>query len=1432
MSALLSKELLYELNQENINTWFDLGLYIDQLRDQLPSFEHLPNNFNGFLSRLEHGVAFISFDFGIDGVSMEVCKYAKAFEQIKQQTKIHFIAGTFKKGHQTIIEERWFKHEILYSDGFNGCSTYAAYFETKLSRGSKEYNKLIAELWQQTLGLCRQIGDIIEQQHIQLLIPCNINANPGNVALALAIVIVSEKMKIPVLNNSHDFYWEDGRREEQRKSAGVRDHFFTNAHLGEVFTLIEMLYPWDSSLWFQTVLSSSQETSLIDNFGFNPGNIGLMPTSVDLDCYRQVDDQERISILKRMELLLRGDAPVLLSKNIKNYQNIDKNWVEDAVPLLLGYEDNLPHTLLTGNLLFLQPTRIIARKRIEYDFDFIQSLLIFSGFKRIFDRNSALTITMYVSGPLAYPFSAHCAYFNKLTTAFGALLESIDSAYRKRVFLAFNFGAEKNELFVRKSYNILRIQEIYAVANLVLLPSKQEGRGLPLLEAAAVEIPILTSRYDPEAVFREVIGEHLSEDLRLKVFEYPKDKQFSAEMLTDITELLFNPYGQHTTHNVDVIKKRYSVEVLAQTIKNFLHCIWSNCQSDAFEFDLLQQTFQTTSQQTLLNESFKQLVLCENRKYIAGISSIGYMSYLKSLIDPSAFRMEEKEVKGRMMHYAHYLINTFVSEAGTVGFDESEQQKKILKFYQQLNLIFYYQSGEDVLAIDHSLSYRHRNRKHFPYREMTELELAGIVTSLIREIFTDVIAPKISYHPHNIFQDFIGGIHECVGSGNIVIDDSQRMADDLKGNLPFAWFPGPNFNIESLIFIWRTLRSRLGIPFGELLDPAILKNIDHIQPVSVFINITSDGYRENFDTVCQWVKHQAPSEITALYHAGLVKIIPTQCLSRGIHLAQLGEEALKALIEIKNNQGFVVSIGEGAFLSLDMLDMPSYRIGRTHSTVGASFMQLNIHDSYIQWIPAGLRPSLAYPTPIQTPIEFNQALNSETYEQCAALLGEAELLNQLREDADSFGTPLKQLLAQLLQQHNQQNSRQTTSNSELKTELKIEYLESSMITGLHEDGDPWSGAKATIKQLDKQEWQFDTLLTQQTNDTVLSLVQRFFSKTENTQKNDCSTYIAWNGGYILNAELVGKLALSEKYIGCPLGLLIKNGKLLSLPLFNKPALSFLDSGKIAIIEAHLEQGFTSCKIEDNQVYHFDSSGYNVLNENELCYFDLLYEKVSIADKNHIFYYLSGDTIIKVIDCPSQNKSSQNELQEIVLNPVGITLAFPAAQAPDWIEGTQLRLTMPGWDHVINAIEAGPRLIRDGEQSIEMQAGGWKTQKSIATQAARVDFMDMRGPKIAVGINDAGDLMVVAINGRIRESVGTTHIELAKILLQQGAKQAMGFDPGGSVTLVVDGLQLNITPYNKDYEHNPLSLPPQARFVGNAIIGYLGLGLLELLHLSR
>ena len=62
--------------------------------------------------------------------------------------------------------------------------------------------------------------------------------------------------------------------------------------------------------------------------------------------------------------------------------------------------------------------------------------------------------------------------------------------------------------------------------------------------------------------------------------------------------------------------------------------------------------------------------------------------------------------------------------------------------------------------------------------------------------------------------------------------------------------------------------------------------------------------------------------------------------------------------------------------------------------------------------------------------------------------------------------------------------------------------------------------------------------------------------------------------------------------------------------------------------------------------------------------------------------------------------------------------------------------------------------------------------------------------------------------------------MAQIMRQFGIEKAMGFDPGGSSTLVINGEVMNISPYNKKYEENIYSLPPEPRFVANAIMGYI------------
>ena len=155
-------------------------------------------------------------------------------------------------------------------------------------------------------------------------------------------------------------------------------------------------------------------------------------------------------------------------------------------------------------------------------------------------------------------------------------------------------------------------------------------------------------------------------------------------------------------------------------------------------------------------------------------------------------------------------------------------------------------------------------------------------------------------------------------------------------------------------------------------------------------------------------------------------------------------------------------------------------------------------------------------------------------------------------------------------------------------------------------------------------------------------------------------------------------------------------------------------------------------------------------------------------------------------------------------------------------GARLHFELKELAGVAQAVEAGPMLVSGGRSAVSgMDAEGWQTGNSIATQAARLDYLDMRGPKIAVGLDGGGRaLSVLTVNGRIRESVGATHADMAGILCARGVESAMGCDPGGSSTLVVGEEAVNISPYNRDYERNVYSMPPQPRPVSNAVIGFI------------
>ena len=1194
-------------------------------------------------------------------------------------------------------------------------------------------------------------------------------------------------MGIPVLNNNHDFYWEDGNPRNKRKKPGLRDHFFTNCHLGEVFSLLEMLYPWDSPSWFQTVINPLQKAKLIKKLGLNPIAVTNIPTFIDTNKFKPISRDQKKEILNRLHFLFAGSQEILYSKSISKFINLVNSKKPFKAPVILGSSDKRIVRFQGANLIILQPTRILRRKQIERNFNLINSLFLNSKFKTFVEQNKQMSLILLISGPIS---TGQQEYFKELIQNFKILLKNIPRLFRERIFLAFKFGIASTPYMTNSGLNPIAIEEIYAVADLVVLPSKSEGRGLPIIESCASGTPIIANRYEPEIVFDSVIGENLDKSKRLKVFEFPKKNSHLPKNLIEF----FNfpeKSANILLQNRKNVKKRYGFEALEKHLDRCLYTLWKRSnQPQEKKLSKAKKIFEHHYQVTRYDELFKQIVLINNRKYYPGFSPVEFMIILKSLIDPSYFRMEEKELKGRLMNFAQQLVNEHTK------YEKLDYETKI-NFYNNVDALFEYYEGEDEISMDHSLSYRHRHTRHYPFRKLTEYELCGLIAHLFRELVKNPEIIPLKKRAVSLSQYIHSSLMMLGGYRELAIDDSDYLVQALKSNKPFAWFPGEKWLFEVEIFVLETLKFRIGLPPDEKITPENLAQTktENIGKVFLFVREKTIGSPIYYRNILIWLKKLANPEIRAVYEAGLFQVVKTDVISAGTHLAQLGSSAKKTLLEIKKQGGFIVAVDEQNYLTLDLVDLPSFRLGIAKHPFLVHYLGIKKNDALIQWIPAGMSPCLAYPTPVQTAKDFSLFLKSKLFNDCIQQYGEKTVFRKLREDADKFNSPIKEILNNF----NVTNSRQNVN-------YKLKFIETKKLIGLHSDGLPWSGVLVKV-QLKKAEstnfnFEFHSVFTKKTGKTVLDLINDF------EKKHNKKVAIAWNGGYMLNAELVGKLGLPEKYIGSPLSLIIKDGTVISLPLYNKPALIIDKDLTISIKRTNLNSGLKISAAGGDSL-EFTDSEKNCLEPTGSAFYDLLYPNKNILSKNRIIYRFAGNRIIAKI---------KSQYDNVPILPVGLTVSVPAGKRlKGWDVGKKVDFLLPDWSDILQAVEAGPLLVENGKVAIDMVKEGWKTDFSIATQAARVDKKNLRGPKIGAGITFNNQLVVVAINGRIRESVGTTHLELAKILIKQGCIQAMGFDPGGSVTLIVNGKQLNITPYNQDYENSPYSLPPQPRKVGSAIL---------------
>lgn len=547
-----------------ISSWEEISHLLQAVKEGSPAPSWYEKE--AFMQLWAEGTAFITFEYGVDGVSVEIAKYGKAIEDAlagQKNARIHLVGGDFSKHSTYLLKPTWERFRIPGINGWDkwaGGKWFRRLFYEDMPEGSEVSKKLAAQIMGDAATIAKELGTYVVENNILVLIPVNIASNPGNPALTLAVALVSEILGLYVINSNHDFYWEGGKpawEKEPGEGSGPRDHFFRNANNQAFFSLFRALYPWNGERWLQATINRTQSARLVEAGGFLEKQVFVLPTSIGDDFFKDYDREEvRFSRL-RMGLIMSGGEAEAQPIPIRDFMAELDDWMNHQKPRVLGAREGLLWDPTADDLIWLlQPTRIVARKQIERDLELMVALLRRGALREAFEKSEGRQLVLHITGPVPIE---HQEDLETILKAFAGATDALPVSISDRVLLAFSVGQDKHASFQEKRFDRLTIREIYLLATAVLFPSETEGRGLPIIEASACGKPMICSRYAPEEVFAEVVGEHLPKAQQIQYTEFPEG-EFSEAFLAEAADLILHPenYRERFEHNREAVRLRYS----------------------------------------------------------------------------------------------------------------------------------------------------------------------------------------------------------------------------------------------------------------------------------------------------------------------------------------------------------------------------------------------------------------------------------------------------------------------------------------------------------------------------------------------------------------------------------------------------------------------------------------------------------------------------------------------------------------------------------------------------------------------------------------------------------------------------------------------------------------------------------------------------------
>lgn len=251
--------------------------------------------------------------------------------------------------------------------------------------------------------------------------------------------------------------------------------------------------------------------------------------------------------------------------------------------------------------------------------------------------------------------------------------------------------------------------------------------------------------------------------------------------------------------------------------------------------------------------------------------------------------------------------------------------------------------------------------------------------------------------------------------------------------------------------------------------------------------------------------------------------------------------------------------------------------------------------------------------------------------------------------------------------------------------------------------------------------------------------------------------------------------------GRPLGSLLINKELVSTPIYDRTTLVISDDH-----QAFIDNVSIDCYFNSSKNIRYDITGVNQgRDEGSIILYTPAWGEKTGTGNDGIELVTSG-AVVKEIRTGNSNIPSDGYV---------ISISGPAAQfVTDNVKvGDRIDFhikvvpfaTSPG--SILHMISGGPRLVKEGIVYVSKHEEKFKSDIALG-----------RAARTAVGVNKDGKLLLVTVDGLPRKkesrgeksSIGVTLEELAELMINLGATDAMNLDGGGSTTMWIDGRIVN------------------------------------------